>query len=170
MRNIAVFGSAFNPPSLGHKSVIESLTQFDRILLVPSRAHAWGKTMLDFQLRCQLVSAFIDDLGLENVELCRVEEQLVPVDNRITTYQLLTHLAEVYPLDNLTFIIGPDNLMNFDKFYRAQQIMERFSVMALPEKVKVRSSDIRHALQHGEDISPLTTASVYQLLDAMKWY
>lgn len=170
MRNIAVFGSAFNPPSIGHKSVIESLTQFDRILLVPSRAHAWGKTMLDFQLRCQLVSAFIADLGLDNVELCRVEEQLDPIDNRITTYQLLTHLADAYPDDRLTFIIGPDNLMNFYKFHHAQKIMDRFSVMAMPEKVKVRSSDIRLGLQQGQDISHLTTASVFQLLDAMKWY
>ena len=33
---IAIFGSAFNPPTLGHLSVLERLTHFDRILLLPS--------------------------------------------------------------------------------------------------------------------------------------
>ncbi|MDF4536048.1 nicotinate-nicotinamide nucleotide adenylyltransferase, partial [Vibrio parahaemolyticus] len=51
MKKIAVFGSAFNPPTLGHKSIIDSLGHFDLILLVPSIAHAWGKTMLDYELR-----------------------------------------------------------------------------------------------------------------------
>ncbi len=49
MKKIAIFGSAFNPPSLGHKSVIESLSHFDLVLLEPSIAHAWGKNMLDYQ-------------------------------------------------------------------------------------------------------------------------
>jgi nicotinate-nucleotide adenylyltransferase len=170
MRNIAVFGSAFNPPSLGHKSVIESLTQFDLILLVPSIAHAWGKEMLDFQLRCQLVSAFVDDLSIENVELCRVEEQLLGVDHPVTTYQLLNYLADVYPLDRLTFIIGPDNLMNFNKFHNADKIMDRFSILALPETIKVRSTDIRACLQQGKSFDHLTTPSVVRVIKQTQGY
>ena len=57
---IAVFGSAFNPPSLGHKSVIERLSHFDKVLLVPSLSHAWGKEMLPFDTRIDMVLTFID--------------------------------------------------------------------------------------------------------------
>ena len=64
MKKIAIFGSAFNPPSLGHKSVIESLSHFDLVLLEPSIAHAWGKNMLDYPTRCKMVDAFIKDMGL----------------------------------------------------------------------------------------------------------
>ncbi|MHA2939630.1 nicotinate-nicotinamide nucleotide adenylyltransferase [Vibrio sp. RC27] len=172
MRNIAVFGSAFNPPSFGHKNVIESLTQFDLILLVPSIAHAWGKEMLDFQLRCELVEAFIDDLAPRSnrVELCRVEEELLESNQSVTTYQLLNYLAELYSADNLTFIIGPDNLMNFGKFYNADKIMDHFSVMALPEKVKVRSTDIRTRLQNKESVEGLTTPSVIKLIEQTQSY
>ena len=59
MTKIAVFGSAFNPPSLGHKSVIDSLSHFDLVLLVPSISHAWGKQMLSYEIRCELIDAFI---------------------------------------------------------------------------------------------------------------
>lgn len=44
MSRIAVMGSAFNPPSLGHKDVVEqALTQCDQVWLVPAFRHAWGK-------------------------------------------------------------------------------------------------------------------------------
>ncbi|MEF1220429.1 nicotinate-nicotinamide nucleotide adenylyltransferase, partial [Photobacterium damselae] len=46
---IAIFGSAFNPPTLGHLSVLERLSQFDKVLVLPSYAHAWGKVMLDYE-------------------------------------------------------------------------------------------------------------------------
>ena len=46
MSRIAVMGSAFNPPSLGHKDVVEqALKQCDQVWLVPAFRHAWGKSM-----------------------------------------------------------------------------------------------------------------------------
>ncbi len=74
MTKIAVFGSAFNPPSLGHKSVIESLSHFDLILLVPSISHAWGKQMLSYEIRCELIDAFIHDLQSDKIQRSIVEE------------------------------------------------------------------------------------------------
>ena len=92
MKKIAIFGSAFNPPSLGHKSVIDSLAHFDKILLVPSIAHAWGKEMLDFDTRCQLVNAFISDLSLDQVELSLIEKSLFTPGESVTTYAVLSEL------------------------------------------------------------------------------
>lgn len=89
---IAVFGSAFNPPSLGHKSVIESLTHFDRVLLLPSIAHAWGKQMLEYSARCELVDAFIEDLQVDNVERSTIEESLYSPESSVTTYAVLEAL------------------------------------------------------------------------------
>ena len=64
-QTLAVFGSAFNPPSLGHRSVLERLSQFDKVLLLPNYQHAWGKVMLDYDARCDLVrelSVILDNL------------------------------------------------------------------------------------------------------------
>ncbi|NVD08891.1 nicotinate-nicotinamide nucleotide adenylyltransferase [Vibrio sp. JPW-9-11-11] len=170
MNKIAVFGSAFNPPSLGHKSVIESLSHFDQVLLLPSISHAWGKQMLDYTLRCQLVDAFVRDLSATNVERSDVEEHLVQPDTSVTTYAVLQALELNYPDSQLTFVIGPDNLFNFAKFYRAEEILRRWSLLSCPEKVAVRSTDIRHALSHQQDISHLTTPSVAKLLAEHQYY
>ncbi|MGB1281247.1 MAG: nicotinate-nicotinamide nucleotide adenylyltransferase, partial [Vibrio cyclitrophicus] len=160
MEKIAVFGSAFNPPSLGHKSVIDSLSHFDRILLVPSIAHAWGKEMLDFETRCQLINAFIDDLSLEqselsHIELSRIEETLHTPGESVTTFSVLNCLKDIHPNADITFVIGPDNFFKFGSFYKAQEITQQWTVMACPEKVHIRSTDIRNALAKGMKVTEL---------------
>lgn len=164
MEKIAVFGSAFNPPSLGHKSVIDSLAHFDRILLVPSIAHAWGKEMLNFEVRCQLVDAFIEDLKLNNVELSVVEKKLHQPGESVTTYAVLNEIKEMHSTADITFVIGPDNFFKFASFYKADDIVQEWSVMACPEKVKIRSTDIRNAIANGQEIKDLTTPSVTNIL------
>ncbi len=164
MKKIAIFGSAFNPPSLGHKSVIESLSHFELVLLEPSIAHAWGKGMLDYPTRCKLVDAFIQDMGLSNVQRSDIEQALYQPGQSVTTYALLNKAQEIYPEADITFVIGPDNFFKFAKFYKAQEITERWGVMACPEKIKIRSTDIRNALAAGEDISTLTTTTVSEML------
>lgn len=156
---IAIFGSAFNPPSLGHLSVIKRLSHFDRILLVPSFAHAWGKQMADFDLRCEWVSDFIDDARCENLELYREEETLSD-DKGVTTWALLNHIQNQYPNSELTFVIGPDNFLKFGKFHRAEDILQRWNVLACPETVPVRSTEIRERLAKSQDISGLTTPTL----------
>lgn len=170
MEKIAVFGSAFNPPSLGHKSVIDSLDHFDRILLVPSISHAWGKKMLDYDIRCQLIEAFINDIGSSKVELCKIEQELVTPGNSVTTYAVLTKVEEIFPHADITFVIGPDNLLNFDKFYKSSEILQRWSIMVCPERIPVRSTEIRRRLSDNSEISGLTTPSVEGLLKRLKVY
>ncbi|MDD1779707.1 nicotinate-nicotinamide nucleotide adenylyltransferase [Enterovibrio sp. ZSDZ35] len=162
-QKIAIFGSAFNPPTLGHLSVIERLSHFDKVFLVPSFAHAWGKQMADFDKRCHWVSMFINDVSCTNVELC-TDEQALDAGNSVTTWALLNHLQETYPNAELTFVIGPDNFLKFSKFYKAEEILSKWAVLACPETVPVRSTQIRESLEKGESIEGLTTASLVDLL------
>lgn len=170
---IAVFGSAFNPPSLGHKSVLERLSHFDLILMVPSIAHAWGKEMLDYDTRCEMVTAFMQDLNLPQVELSTIERTLLEQDEgaqAVTTFALLSALQCRYPESELTFVIGPDNFLQFSKFYKAQEITQQWSILACPETLPVRSTHIRQHLEAGSSIEGLTTTSVSQFIHSHKLY
>lgn len=171
MSKIAVFGSAFNPPSVGHKSVIDSLTHFDQVLLLPSISHAWGKQMLDYDLRCELVDAFIQDLNLSNLVRSTVEEELYKQSGEpVTTFEVLSQLEQDYGDSTLTFVIGPDNLFKFNKFYKADDIVKRWSLLCCPDKVSVRSTDIRNGLKKQNDISSLVTEKVCQMLVEKSYY
>lgn len=169
-RKIAVFGSAFNPPSLGHKSVINSLSHFDLVLLVPSIAHAWGKEMLDYQQRCAMVDLFIEDLQQSNVQRSGVEESLYVPGEAVTTFAVLEQLEAEYPGAELTFVLGPDNFFSFAKFYKSEEILSRWAVMACPERVNIRSTDIRNEQKKMRSVTKLTTKKVAKYLNDNNLY
>ncbi len=168
--HIAVFGSAFNPPSLGHKDVISRLSHFDQIFLVPSISHAWGKDMLDYSVRCDMVNEFIRDLALPNLHLSKVEESLFQRNNTVTTYEVLDKLQQLHPNAAITFVLGPDNFFRFHEFFNAQEIVRRWSVFCCPEQVKIRSTDIRDNVSSKKSISALTTPSVVHYIEQHQLY
>lgn len=167
---VAVFGGSFDPPSLGHKSVIDSLSYFDLVLLVPSIAHAWGKKMLDYHSRCVLLDAFIGDLSLENLKKSTIEQNLFTSGYPVKTYEVLTALQKEFPDSTITFVVGADNLLSFHKFHQSKEILRQFSVLACPEKVPVRSTTIREALISCRSIENMSTPSVVALLLSSSWY
>ncbi len=169
---IAVFGSAFNPPTFGHKSVLERLSHFDLVLMVPSIAHAWGKEMLPYPIRCELVQLFIDDIALQNVQLCDVETHLYEPEAQasVTTYAVLEQLQKDYPESDLTFVMGPDNFLQFSKFYKANEITQKWSVLACPETIGVRSTQIRQNCNVGHPITELTTPRVIHYINTHQLY
>ncbi len=164
-KQIAVFGSAFNPPSLGHASVLRRLTHFDKVLLVPSFSHAWNKKMRAFDLRCQWLELFLSDLAQDNLEISTIEKKIYKGE-AITTWALMSSLQTLYPADELTFVVGPDNLFNFAKFYRASDILARWNLFVCPQTLAIRSTDIRDKLDNKEDISALTTPTLAKRLMA----
>ncbi|WP_261818083.1 nicotinate-nicotinamide nucleotide adenylyltransferase [Vibrio gallicus] len=170
MANIAVFGSAFNPPHYGHLSVVERLSHFDKVLLVPSIAHAWGKEMLDYAVRCELVEAFIGDIRCRNVALSRVEQALYNGIDRVTTFQVLEALQLDSPTDEFTFVMGPDNLFSFSKFDKSDEILRRWSVLACPQTHDIRSTDIRKKVEHSQEINNLTSTNVVSMLQKKGLY
>ncbi|WED29114.1 nicotinate-nicotinamide nucleotide adenylyltransferase [Vibrio sp. DW001] len=167
---IAVFGSAFNPPSLGHKSVIDSLGHFDKVILVPSISHAWGKEMLDYELRCQLVELFAKDLSSKKIEVSKVEKDLYEPEQSVTTFAVLSALEKHYTNAEFTFVMGPDNFINFDKFFNYKGILARWSVTVCPEKLNIRSSFIRDNLRNKKSVNKLTTSSVEKYLSENNVY
>nr|WP_086937930.1 nicotinate-nicotinamide nucleotide adenylyltransferase [Thaumasiovibrio occultus] len=169
-KNIAVFGSAFNPPSLGHASVLKRLSMFDQVLLLPSAAHAWGKKMLPFDIRCQLVDAFITDLQLANLSLSTLEAELLQQSDSVTTFAVLTALQERDPEATFTFVLGPDNLLAFNKFYRSDDILQRWNIMACPQTVNIRSTMIRDAIAQQDAIDAWVTPGVAALISHYSLY
>ncbi|WP_420895545.1 hypothetical protein [Vibrio anguillarum] len=91
-------------------------------------------------------------------------------EQNVTTHAVLSLLQKQSPDADITFVMGPDNLFNFAKFYKAQDILQRWSVMACPEKVAIRSTDIRQRLAENLDITDLTTISVRKILQQRKLY
>ncbi len=150
---IAVFGSAFNPPHRGHMDVIDQLKcKFDKILLVPSAAHAFGKTTLPIETRAKLLNLILADYfpNDKKVEVSLVEFEILKEsseDKPVYSYHLLQKLNLQNPAE-YHLIIGPDNAAaeTWSKFYKHKEIEKEFTVTTVDERRKIRSTVIRELL------------------------
>ena len=154
---IGIFGSAFDPPTLGHKDVlVQAAGVCHEIILVPSACHAFMKTPLPFDYRMHLVSVFINDILNINcrISVSDVEKTLLKSypDKPIYTYDLMNHLEksllQKQPDMKLLFIRGPDNAApaTWSRFYRYKDIETRWSLFNAKERICIRSSMVRKLL------------------------
>lgn len=153
---IGVFGSAFNPPTLGHKSAImQAARQCDKIILVPSASHAFGKKMLAYETRLQLLEHFIDDIQPDvpcPLEISTIESQMMATGYQpIYTFDVLQQLERELGTHQLKFILGPDNAApgTWQKFYKSQEIDQNWGKIECNEAVNVRSTYLRDAIKTG---------------------
>jgi nicotinate-nucleotide adenylyltransferase len=166
-KNIGILGSAFNPPHLGHKDVIQQVSQnFDEILLIPSFNHAFNKKMVSYQDRLCMTSMLAQSFYIEtdqtNKQLApivtsSIEKELgIHTDSPVYTYDVLNELerrylnSEIKP--TLNFIIGPDNATEkiWSKFYKGEEIVDRWNLTIVSERIPVRSTVIRELIAHSD--------------------
>lgn len=139
MKKVGIFGSAFNPIHLGHLLMAEQTIErlnLDEVLLVPTKEPYHKKVnMLDFEDRYQL--ALIEAASNDRMRASDIEK--VFEDNSYT-FNLINLLREKYPDDKFYFIMGSDSLINFDTWYRAEELrsLMSFIVFQRPEDESVK--------------------------------
>lgn len=177
----AVFGSAFNPPHMGHADVInQALEVFDHVIVVPSFSHAFGKAMAAYSLRLDLVRTLVElhPDWQQRVIVSDIEKTIAknkPVNEPIYTFDVLNELETRKPFEQLVFVVGPDNAEpeTWAKFYRAKEIDERWGRWEVKERVSVRSTGIREIINSGgqpisNDCPPEVVAVYREYIESSK--
>jgi len=162
-KKIGIIGSAFNPPHLGHKDIIEQVYQdFDEILLVPSYRHPFAKKMVSYKDRLYMASMLGQSFHAESfrrfdsaatIATSSIEREIgIKSSKPVYTYDVLEELEQRYLNANikpeLTFIIGPDNATHdtWSKFYKGDEISQRWNLRSVSERIPVHSSIIRELI------------------------
>ena len=157
--HIGVLGGAFDPPTKGHEDVVEqALLEFDRVLLVPSINHPFGKKMTDLPTRLEMLRIFVQKWAGKSrtVEIYNIEQSISLTQGHnepVYTYSALQKLTETLTTAEtkvqLHFIVGPDNFQPevWQKFYKHDEIEKNWPLFKVKERVPIRSSDVRAKLQ-----------------------
>ena len=109
--NIGVYGGRFNPCHLMHKKLVENLLNggyFDRIVIVPTGNFYRNNNLLKGEERIKMLEIMFNDNP--KVIICDYQFK----NNLISTYRSLDYLQNMYKGDKLYFILGGDNLKQFD--------------------------------------------------------
>lgn len=189
-----IFGGAFNPIHNGHlnlaKKYLEVLN-LDRIIFIPTALppHKTDRFLASKEDRFNMLELAISDC--EEFEISDIEFQR---QGKSYTYDTLCLLREKYPNDDFYLIIGADQFLTFNLWYRYRDILDIASICTAAREngnqrekiidfsnkldgldknrfhllnsdaVEVSSSQIREKIKKGEDVSSLIPEKVYNYI------
>lgn len=133
MKEGIVYSGSFNPFHIGHFATVEHLSKrFDLVLLVVSVQNPFkDKGMDNFNERIKNVREVIQRKGLKNVIVEDIEAQMQPPYYTINT---LYKLEDKYPEIALSYCVGGDCLIDFDKWKDWEDILIDFGLVVIPRK------------------------------------
>ena len=113
-KTIALFGTSADPPTIGHKKILEELSKIYAFTISYVSNNPTKKHIEDISIRSHLLRTLIEDLDNPKIYL----NQSVTSQWAVESIQ---KCKEIYEFDNLDFVIGSDLIKdifywrNFDK-------------------------------------------------------
>ena len=126
---VVVFGGAFNPPTLAHKEIynlIDKVVCFDHFIFLPVSNKYNKSTLIADQYRIDMLEILVQELPKASISLLEIDDQ-----NYLGTYESLKRLSEMYPDEEVAFIIGSDNLVNIKRWINAEALIKEFKFIVI---------------------------------------
>lgn len=183
-----IYGGSFNPIHNGHIAIARAMVDHadvDEVWLMvsPQNPLKQASGLLADELRLALTQRAVSDIP--HVSASDYEFRLPRPSYMWNTLQ---HLSADYPDRDFYLLIGADNWLVFNRWYRAADIIAHYPIRiyprrgydiapdSLPPTVRlvdtglhdVSSTLIRERIQRGEDITRLIPASIAS--DAVRYY
>ena len=133
MSKIVVFGGSFNPLSKAHVGIIRSTIRNlkpSEVIIVPTSdtfIHEWKKFQTEFiiplRVRLEILKEFVS--RNKNISICTCEIDGVTSK----TFDTLSLIQKNHQNDTIYFLSGTDKVKEFEKWYRAEDILKNFNVI-----------------------------------------
>ena len=136
-KSIALFGTSADPPTIGHKKILEELSKIYAFTISYVSNNPKKKHIEDISIRSHLLKTLIDDLDNPKILFNQKISSQWAVES-------IKKCKEIYKFDNLDFVIGSDLIKdifywkNFDKI-----ILEVSFFIILREGYPVESNTLK---------------------------
>ena len=190
--NIGLYFGSFNPIHIGHLIIANHMVEhsnLDQIWLVvtPHNPHKKKSTLLDNHHRLRMVDAALEEYP--KLKSSKIEFDLPQPSYTVNT---LVHVAEKYPKNTFSLIMGEDNLKSLHRWKNYKTILENHHIYVYPRIsdgkgevqfdnhkkihkvaapiVEISSTFIRNSINENINIRPLLPQNVWEYLDEMNFY
>ena len=126
---VVVFGGAFNPPTLAHKEIyylIDKVVGFDHFIFLPVSNKYNKSTLISDNYRIDMLNILIEELPKASLSLLEIDDH-----NYLGTYESLKRLKDLYPDEEIAFIIGSDNLVNIKRWINSERLIKEFKFIVI---------------------------------------
>ncbi len=154
---IGLFGGTFNPVHNGHIMLAQYCRQelsLDKVLIIPDYTppHKDNSELLSCEHRltmCKLAFDCLDGFEVSNIEIKR--------QGKSYSYQTVTEIKNLYPDDELFFLMGADMFLTLDKWKNPQIIFNKAKIAVIPRN---DSSCLELDLYYKNVIKPMGAEAV----------
>lgn len=142
-KSIALFGTSADPPTIGHKKILEELSKIYAFTISYVSNNPKKKHIEDISIRSHLLKTLIDDLDNPKILFNQKISSQWAVES-------IKKCKEIYKFNNLDFVIGSDLIKdifywkNFDKI-----ILEVSFFIILREGYPVESNTLKMLETYG---------------------
>lgn len=127
---IAVYGGSFNPMTKAHMEIVSSLLKIadiEKVILIPVGDKYPKEDLLDSKSRTDIIQGNIDALSVAyEVEIDTIE---IESPGRMFTYDTLKQIQLKYPTQEISFVLGVDNLREINTWHKAEELLQKFDLI-----------------------------------------
>lgn len=139
---IGLLGGSFSPITKGHIEIASCVLKvLDKVVLIPCNNHPWGKNLINFEHRFKMCQLSISD---NQYTVPVVKDYEVRYNLPGDTFSLINKLKEIpyYKKNDMFFIIGMDEAINFRKWKNYKQLKEMIRFIVVPrEGVEIKKKN-----------------------------
>jgi len=163
--DVLLFGGAFDPPHLGHTTVVREILEqrrADQVIIMPVGQHPFDKALSPAPVRLGMVELAFHDLLEQFPERLTISTYELKQQHPSYTVETLRWLVEQYPVPESRFglLIGSDNLSQFSTWRESELILELATVLIYPrEMYPVTEADLQPGMQLLENVSTVRCSS-----------
>lgn len=194
---IGIFGGAFNPVHNGHIKLAEEYKnelKLDKVIFIPTAVppHKSSSGLISKEDRLNMLS-----LALENKDKFEISDIEFNRSGKSYTYDTLVELKKIYPNAHLYLIVGADQFLTFNLWYRYSDILDMVTLCTAAREndaqklkldafaktlkadnvfvgnfdvLRVSSSEIREKIKNQQDFSSLVDKKVYNYIVEKELY
>lgn len=133
--NIILFGGAFNPPHIGHLVVIQQaleLIKADQLWILPDNIGSFGKNLAPKNHRVEMSKLLIEELPKSSKKNVKLNTTLIDENLSENTFEYVNILQKKYPQHHFSFLMGSDNLRNFKKWHKWDELLNNMTFYIYP--------------------------------------
>lgn len=161
MKKIGIFGGTFDPAHLGHRFLAEEAVKavsLDKLYVIPAGTppHKQASGLTTDEQRLEMCR-----LAFSDMESAEVSDYEIKIEGKSYSYNTVKHFRELFSEDKLYFVMGSDQLLTFEKWFRYEDILSMCDIIALSREGSVSQSELENkAAMLSDDPDKIVIVSV----------
>lgn len=127
MQQIALFGTSADPPTTGHQTILQWLSQhFDQVVVWASN-NPFKSHQASLEQRSTMLQLLIENLPTPHPNVAVYQEL-----SSSRTLETVTRAQTIWPESEFTLVVGSDLVAQLPQWYKVERLLQQVRLLVVP--------------------------------------